>query len=361
MTLKKRVMLIIFDLKQMLIENKALFWLVIISMSVSTFGIFFFGDYLVQYYKNIESQKGDNFYIEGKWQTSEKENLILAIKKLNFTDISQIICERTSDNIEEQSEVKIKGEFHSNYKNRMLSGDLPLWDEEQNKIVIDEFRAADIADEISENEKIIGQQIDIGEQKYEVVGICSITDDDELIVPIVNYIKNYETDYVEISFKHSLIPKDKEKIENLFSGNKAVSYGWSYVKEPWQNSKFLLDFVQLIGIFVIIGINVLMPIQYLLYKNKKKYCIYSICGGADKDIRKIIFWKIFIHIFIGIILGVILEIVFKSTIGNVDWLYKGDWKFYSYLFVTVIAIQVITVCILNYRMNKGIEIYRIEE
>lgn len=56
-------MLVLFNLKRMYVEKKALFLLVIISTAISTFGIFFFGDYLAEYYKNIESQMGDCLYI----------------------------------------------------------------------------------------------------------------------------------------------------------------------------------------------------------------------------------------------------------------------------------------------------------
>ena len=133
------------------------------------------------------------------------------------------------------------------------------------------------------------------------------------------------------------------------------------MKQPWEQTEFMLNFVQLLGVFICIGINVVVLIQYLLYRNKRKYCIYSICGGADRDIHTIIFNQIFIHMLLGTVPGWILFRVFKLILGNVEWLYGGNWYFYMWIFVLIIIIQVVTSCILEWKMRQNLEIYQVEE
>lgn len=359
MMARKQIMLVLFNVKRMFYEKKVLFILVIISTAISTFGIFFFGDYLAAYYKDLANQMGDSLYIEGNINETYKAKLIDGIGQLELNQISQIICEHTEE--EEDGNPVIKGEFHNNYGNRMQSGETPAWDEGRAYIVIDEFRANEIVDELQENEKLLGQKLKVDGKEYTVSGICSITEDDEFIVPVLFYLNHYETNQVEISFQHTLSKQDKERMETLFGSDNLVALHWSDLEEPWEQTEFMVSFVQLLGVFLLIGINIVMLIEYLLYRNKRKYCIYAICGGTDRDIRSIIFWQIFVHMLFGTVLGSILVAVFKQTIGNVEWLYKGSWYLYMWLFVIVVLIQAVTAYGLDWKMNRKLEIYQIEE
>lgn len=360
MMIRKQIMLVLFNLKRMYIEKKALFLLVIISTAISTFGIFFFGDYLAEYYKNIESQMGDCLYIEGNLKEECKPQLINGIKKLKLAQVSEIICGDTQIQLNGESCV-IKGEFHNNFEQRMLSGKLPAWNEKNAKVVLDEFQAENIADTIPRGQKLIGYKLNMDGKTYTVSGICSTTEEDELIVPVLFYLNHYSTNQVKISFQHTLSSQEKEKIEKLFAFDDLLEVNWTALKQPWEQTEFMLNFVQLLGVFVCIGINVVVLIQYLLYRNKRKYCIYSICGGADRDIHTIIFNQIFIHMLLGTVSGLLLFRVFKFILGKVEWLYGGNWYFYMWIFVLIILIQVVTSCILEWKMRKNLEIYQVEE
>lgn len=354
-------MLVLFNVKRMFYEKKVLFILVIISTAISTFGIFFFGDYLAAYYKDLANQMGDSLYIEGNLNETYKAKLIDGIEQLDLTQISQIVCEQTEEEEGEDGNSIIKGEYHNNYDNRMQSGETPAWDERRAYIVMDEFRASEIADDLQKNEKVLGQKLKVDGKEYTVSGICTITEDNELIVPVLFYLNHYEANQVEISFQHKLSEREKERMETLFSLDNVVELKWTDLKEPWEQTEFMISFVQLVGVFLLIGINIVMLIEYLLYRNKRKYCIYSICGGTDRDIRSIIFWQIFVHMLFGTVLGSILVAVFKQTIGNVEWLYRGSWYLYMWLFVIVVLIQAVTAYGLDWKMNRKLEIYQIEE
>ena len=64
---------------------------------------------------------------------------------------------------------------------------------------------------------------------------------------------------------------------------------------------------------------------------------------------------------LGTVPGWILFRVFKLILGNVEWLYGGNWYFYMWIFVLIIIIQVVTSCILEWKMRQNLEIYQVEE
>lgn len=361
MMARKQILLVLFHVKRMFYEKRVLFILVIISTAISTFGIFFFGDYLAAYYSDFANQVGDSLYIEGNLNETYKAKLIDGIEQLDLAQISQIICEQTEEEESEDENPIIKGEFHNNFDSRMQCGEVPAWDETRSYIVIDAFRASDIANDLKKNQNVLGQKIKVDGREYTVSGICSITEDDECIVPVLYYLNHYEANQVEISFQHTLSKQERESMEMLFGSDELVELNWSDLKEPWEQGEFMIRFVQLLGIFLLIGINIVMLIEYLLYRNKRKYCIYSICGGTDRNIRSIIFWQIFVHMLFGTVLGSILVAVFKQTIGNVEWLYRGNWYLYLWLLGIVVLIQAGTAYGLDWKMNRKLEIYQIEE
>ena len=351
----KRIILIWFNIKKLYREHTLLFLLVIFSTMVSTFGIFFFTSYLAGYYDSLKNQAGDMLVIEQSISKNMGEALVQGILELDVDLIADIVCENVSENISDESTVK--GEYHKNYNTRLQCGRLLQIEEDSPVAVIDEFCAEENSFGISP----IGQSIDLYGKEYEIVGVCTITENDEIIIPVAYYLQNFETTQVAITFERSFSKEKRHEIEMILEKYGVMNIAWKSVESPWENVEFWINFVQILMVFVIIAINIFVLIHYLIHKNKRNYCIYSICGGNDKEISAIIFGQIFIHLLMGNICGLLASCIFFKVLGAVEWLYYGNIKFYLLVFGVIVAFHSVASFVLERKINGKSEVYQVEE
>lgn len=356
----KKIWMIISQLKKLYRDQKVLFVLVVASTLISTYGFFFFTDYFANYVEGLSNQKGDRLCIEEQLSEEQKEQFLAFLQDLEFDPIEEIVCEaRGTQHVDQnQVDIVVKGEYHRNYNARLLVGSLPDWSQNDATIVIDEFKTV----EMESDKSILEQKMMIDGTEYKVQGVCSILPEEEVIVPLHYYLKNFSTDYIEMEFNKKLTRKERkvyEKTLNLIVGN---NLNWESPPKVWEVKEFWGNFWQVIAILVVIGINIAMLIEYLVFRNKRKYCVFSICGGGEKDITSIIFWQIFIHMWIGTISGACVAIISRLMIGKLEWMqHDNSVQLYLAAFIMLSALEAAVAFGLERKMAKKMEIYEVEE
>lgn len=351
----KKICLVCFNLKKMYKDNKMLFLLVILSTMISTFGIFFFASYLADYVQSFTKQTGDMLIIEQEFSDNSGNEVLKGILSLNTEEIEVIVCKQ--ENISEDENSNIMGEYHKNYSSRMHSGRVFEINETNPYVIIDEFQALNM--DIKDTP--INEKIEINGKEYQVAGVCTITEYGEIIVPVGYFLKNCVVNQIEITFSNSFSKEKRKEIEKVLIQYGVEEINWKAPEVPFNSTEFWVNFLQVLAIFIVIGINILVLIHYLLYRNKKNYSIYAICGGNDIEIFLVIFLQVFIHLLLGTVLGVIGTLLFFRGMGNVDWLYQGSVSFYFIVFGIIVLVYVIAACILERKINGNREIYQIEE
>lgn len=352
----KRVFFVWFNLKKMYRVNKLFFILVIISTMISTFGIFFFASYLAGYFfDSFLSQPGDMLIIDLEHSQMDGDDLLHVMEELGKDEMADIVCEQEQGY--KQQEYNVMGEYHRNYSLRMQCGRLLEIEENFPNAVIDEWTAA----AITSGDTPIHQYMEIDGKRYQVVGVCTMTDNDEVIVPVAYFLQNFKVSRIQIVFSGRLSVQKRNEKEMILKKYKINENDWKAMGKPWKNVDFLINFIQVLGVFIIIGINIFVLIYYLLYKCKRNYCVYSICGGTDREVFYIIISQNLVHLLIGIVLGTVLKEVILKAIGDVDWLYQGDFIFDLFLLFINILIHMIASYILGKIFIEKSEIYQIEE
>lgn len=359
MTKRKQIALITMQIKKMYKEKRALFFMVIFSVMISTYGVFFFTDYLSSYIEQLSNRRGDCLTIGQELTRQSSKSFQNIMKELDYSQISEIICsdsDASKSNID--NEILIKGEYHQNYKKRLLVGRLPEWDSTEPEIVIDEF----MAEALEEPDSPVGKKVKIGDTEYKIIGVCSIMDEDEVIVPLTYYLTHFRTNQIQIQFKKELSNHQKEQLTALFEAENFTQIKWRELPKIWTSDVFWKNMWQVMAVFVVIGINIFMLMQYLINKNKRKFCIFSICGGGRDDIATIIFGQIFIPIFIGTMLGFMMAIISRMSFGQLEWFaHKDTVPIYAMIFSVLLGIEIVVSIRLEKVMIQGVELYYVED
>ena len=353
--LYKNLWMIGFHLKKMQRSNRMLFWLVIISTMISTFGIFFFSGYIASNYDMTLEGSGDELAIRQEFKKNESDELYKGLEEVTSDGVLDIIC--TNSDVDKDEEFWIMGEYHKNYDERMQSGRMVELNETEPYVVVEDFSIYEMEFE----DTPIGEYIDINGSRYEIIGVCSLTTEREAMVPVAYYLNHYDTDYITITFSEKMTSDKKEKIEDKLKKYGVQNMEWVNPAKPWDDSGFWVNFVQVALIFVIIGINVYILVQYMLHKNKRNYCIYSICGGTENEIMGIVFGQVFVHLLIGTIFGTILAFILFQVMKPMDLLYLDDWHIYIVVYLLVVLMYAVLAWSIQCKTLKNLEIYQIEE
>lgn len=349
----KVLYLVYQNLKKMFRSNCLLFLLVILSSMVSTFGILFFSGYLAGDYNNFVLQRGDKFILNQLSKEIDGKKIWQAITQMNSEDITDVICSKGQSD----SEQEIMGEYHRGYQSRMLCGELFGLEETKPVAIIDEMRAA----EITNGDLPTGLYYEIENQKLEVAGVCTITEQDEVMVPVAYYLHNLPVQSIEVTLQHTMTDSQRAEIEAIFEKQGFRGVVWESPKKPWGNISFWVDFIQIALIFVVICINVLILIYYLFKRMKRNFCIYSVCGGEDRCIFFVIFLQTFCHLLAGIVLGVVSSVPFFLYMKDVSWLLHDNVLYYFGVFVFIVFLHMIFSFIVERIVSKELEIYQVME
>lgn len=312
--------------KNTFLYDKRVFILIIVCTAITTFGFTFFISYIAGYCQKYYCNEQQSVTITFD-QQKEGTRIDKSIQKLNMDYVEDIYCK----NFQEQ---RMQGEYHKDYTGRMLLGDMWKEKEEKNYVIVSEL---DLLGR-GYQKTPIGSKYNYSGKDYVIKGVCSITEEDEIIVPIRYFIKNFSIDEVTIRFQKNR-EIEREKINRIFNtGN----IKWNEPLTTFiQTSEFMTRLTQVSFIFVILLINVYMTSYYIVKKQRNKNRIYTICGANNLQIRKITTIQLTIQEIAGIVIGVICYLAMVYFVQIQDLLYRGGIVFYAGMIGVSILIHIL--------------------
>ena len=240
--------LVVRNLFHIFLQDRYLFILMIACTAVSTFGIYFYSYYLAGYFAAYDCEQYDSVEITN-FDSVSVDQIIQSIDNMDIRLIRDVYCKESLQN----ENIPVMGEYHSDYASRMLSGTLFDINEVNNKVIVDELTLAARSDEITFEDTPIGAEILINQIPYSIAGVCSITEFEEVIVPVKYFLRNYPVKTMEIRFQKRMDPEKKSSVEGLFD---YADLAWSKSQSIWENSDFMMKMLQISIVFLIILINV---------------------------------------------------------------------------------------------------------
>lgn len=311
----KLMYLVVRNLFHTFLQDRYLFILMIACTAVSTFGIYFYSYYLAGYYAAYDCEQYDTVLITD-FDSASVDQIIQSIDSMDIDLIRDVYCKESL----QKENLSVMGEYHSDYGSRLLSGTLFDINEEDCMVIVDELTMAEMADQISFENTPIGADILINQIPYSIVGICSITEFEEVIVPVKYFVRNYPVETMEIRFQKRMDIEKKRTIEGLFD---YANLAWSESQSIWESTGFMVKMLQISMIFLVILINTYMISYYVAKKQRDKFNKYFVCGAFGNQLRFISFLQIILQEIPGILLGMILFGVVHYGIRNYHILYKG--------------------------------------
>ncbi|MDE6852845.1 MAG: hypothetical protein K2J67_10245 [Lachnospiraceae bacterium] len=341
----KLMYLVVRNLFHTYLQDKYLFILMIACTAVSTFGIYFYSYYLAGYYAAYDCEQYDTVQITN-FDSASVEQMIQSIDHMDIDLIRDIYCKESL----QKDNVSVMGEYHSDYASRLLSGTLFDMNEEDRMVIVDELTVAAMADEISFEDTPIGAEILINQIPYSIAGVCSITEFEEVIVPVKYFIRNYPMETMEIRFQERMDTEKKRVIGDLFD---YADLAWSESQSIWESSGFIMKMLQISMIFLVILINTYMISYYVAKKQRDKFNKYFVCGAFEKQLHFISFLQIILQEIPGILLGIIIFGVVQYGIRNYHILYNGtSIGLAMFLFVITLAMHLLLSMVIC-RCSKG--------
>lgn len=310
----KLMYLVVRNLFHIFLQDRYLFILMIACTAVSTFGIYFYSYYLAGYYAAYDCEQYDCVEISN-FTSASVDQILESIDDLDIRLIRDVYCKESMQN----ENIPVMGEYHSDYASRLLSGSLFDINEEDSKVIMDELTLAVMADEITFEDTPIGAEILINQIPYSIAGVCSITEFEEVIVPVKYFIRNYPVKTIEIRFQKRMDSEKKRTVEGLFD---YADLAWSKSQSIWENTDFMMKMLQISIVFLIILINVYMISYYIAKKQRDKFNKYYVCGAYGKQLHFISFFQIILQKIPGILLGIILFGVVHYEVRNYHFLYN---------------------------------------
>lgn len=330
----KLMYLVVRNLFHIFLQDRYLFILMIACTAVSTFGIYFYSYYLAGYYAAYDCEQYDSVEITD-FASASVDQIIQSIDDMDIRLIRDVYCKESLQN----ENIPVMGEYHSDYASRLLCGTLFDINEEDSKAIVDELTLAAMADEIPFEDTPIGAEVLINQIPYSIAGVCSITEFEEIIVPVKYFIRNYPVKTMEIRFQKRMDSENKRIIEGLFG---YADLAWSKPQSIWESSDFMMKMLQISIVFLIILINVYMISFYIAKKQCDKFNKYFVCGANGKQLRFISFFQIILQEIPGILMGIFIFGVVHFGMRNYYILYNGkSMGLAIFLFLMNLAIHLL--------------------
>ena len=367
------IYLVLHNLKKLILKNKVIFLLVMISMSCSAFGILFYSGYVGTEYYSRMSDNGDSVDISIAENISETQLTKLIEQFENDTVTPN--CIRLSENSDEQLmkhetiiegeelnlneiHVSIIGEYNERYNKRLSVGRTLDKSEDGAVVVIPE----DYIDYLDYDDTPLNAKINLDNHEFSVVGVMYYSDTDGIIVPINYYIQNLLTKNIKIGYDHSLSSAENKAVESILEKSDIIEeYQWTRAESALESFDFWIDFFQIILIFIVIILNVFVVIYFLISRMKRYYSICSLCGSVKRNNHLIILLQTFLLLLIGIIIGTVLFVIILPCLHQVKLIDAISLEFYLAVDSLMIVIVFIISAIMGALINRNITVYQTTE
>lgn len=338
------------NLFNMLKYRSRLILVVVISISVSIFGILFYSGYFL--YTYYEAAGGSSIIVEVAPET-EKNEVWKLVEQMWMVGAE---TEKIYVVPDESDGIQCVGAYNKNWEagRFLLIGKNFFYDENTASVIMAEY----LVDSVEDGDIPIGRDMVFQESVFEVTGIVSFTEYDAINVPVKYFVTHYDTNIIEYSYAEQLNSVHKEKLEEIVADSSiVVNYSILNENNPFMSEEFVTVFFQILLIFMIVVVNAFSMAYYSVMLLKRNYRIYAVCGASKKCIQAIIVIQNALVILASVIMGNAIYIIGKNMIKEYGVVYQGNYSIYVGISLIVFVVLIIFAYLLAKKAVKTDVIY----
>mgnify|MGYP006866773605 FL=1 len=363
-SLMKSVIAAYRNIKALIRHHCFLFTVIILSVVLSSVGIFFYSGYFLYSYYDTVGMDRNHLSIQLQDGT-QPEAVSEIIQELTSTGLDQVRKLTAYDNpnmqkngaYTEQS-IPAVGVYDKEYEKRLLLGRFFTIQEDAPYVVLSEF----MTDVLGFHQSPIGSNVHIGEDEFKVIGMISHSDENGYLIPIQYYINHFPTASIEVTYGSELSRSQLKAIRTSLSQNvNILSCKITSPPSPFLSSDFMLSFLQIILIFCAAFINIISMLYFWNRLSRQTYQIYSICGSSPGQKFSIILMQTLALMVPSVAAGFLLFTMLLPTFGRLNLVYAAHIENYLLIGAILMIIVFCASILLAVRNLKEREIYIIKE
>lgn len=369
----KFISLLIRNILHLAKKKKYSFWVVMVSITVISYGILFYAGYiLVGYYGtggkvtdtiNIELtnhiSKEEIQHILGSFMEQGRKCIIVSEKPYKEREAYGEITEEIVE-----SKAQLVGACFDTYEGRLLAGEGYSIDEEKPCLLVSSFilEYGKLGKTIGIGKNPIGREVEVKGHRMKIIGTKENCSDADYEVPINYYVDNFNIKYIQISYVKTLRNKDKEQIEKAledFSGVK--NYTIKSETSALLNYGFWMQFGEILLIFLIMTLNLFFILLFWIRSEKRKYNIYGVLGCSKRKRNLLLIAQNGVLLLAGEIIGGIIYMLTCGVLSKLEIVYGGDFGIYLKIQGIYYLLVMVFLIIITCNANRKQEIYVVKE
>ncbi len=352
------------NIKSLIHHHCFLFIVILFSVALSSFGIFFYSGYfLYSYYDTVGLNRNHlSIQLQDGTQPEAISEIIQQLTSIGTDQVRKLTVHENSDiqrngSYSAQS-IPVIGVYRPEYAKRVLLGRFFTPQENAPSIVLSEF----ITEVLEFHQSPVGSSISIGGDEFKVIGMISHSYEDGYLIPIEYYIKHFPASLIDIIYVPELSrSKLKNICEALSQNSNILSCEITSPSSPFLSSDFMLSFLQIILIFCAAFINIISMLYFWNRLCRQTYRIYSICGSSPGQKFSIILMQTLALMVPSVAAGFLLFTALLPVLGHLKLVYASHMENYLFIGAVLMIIVFCASILLAVRNLKEREIYIIKE
>ncbi len=308
-----------YHLKSMIRSGSRLFYIILLGISVSVFGILFYSGYFL--YPYYQAAEGSKVTIDLKPSAAKREVWEI-VSGLELTDcpVDYVFLLPENPNLAEMA-----GGYSSRWNRRLMLGKNYGLNERRPLAVVAEYEV----DFVEDGESPVGKVVNCQGEAFLAVGMVTFTEYDCYMVPVKYYALHGQTASIQYAYQKRLSYAQRNSIQRLLKASDRIEdFQIENNRSPFFSSDFMLSFMQILLIFAAIVINVFVMVYFWIIHFKKNYRIYAVCGAGKKEIHKIAMFQTMVLLSFGVVAGNIIFIIIRYFVRGYELVYQDGYGAY---------------------------------
>lgn len=352
------------NIKSLIRHHCFLFIVILFSVALSSFGIFFYSGYfLYSYYETTGMNRNHvSIQLQDGTQPQAVSEIIQQLTSIGTDQVQKLTVQETSDIPKNGSysaqTLPVIGIYRPEYAKRLLLGRFFTPQENAPSIILSEF----ITEALEFHQSPVGSSISIGEAEFKVIGMISHSYEDGYLIPMEYYIRHFPTSCIDITYLPEFSRSQlKDICSTLAQNSNILSCEITSPSSPFLSADFLLSFLQIILIFCAVLINIISMLYFWNRLCRQTYQIYSVCGGSPGQKLGVTLLQTLSLTIPSIAFGFLLFASLLPVLGRLQLVYASHIE--NYLFIGAVLMVIIfgASLLLAARNVKEREIYIIKE
>ena len=329
--------------------------IIVISFTVSVFGVLFYSGYFAySYYDSLEGEVCSvNISLPPLISSEKVYDIISGITQVSSDAVISITVSEgdINDNYTIGNLIPVIGKYSIQEEEKILLGRY-FNENENNPVVLVSEGCAAI---LGISDAPINEILTIGLSKLTIIGIL-LNSEYAYITPLDYYIENYPVTKISIVYNQNITNKEMQLIISEY-GDAIADYTFRKQTSPFLNKTFLPSLIQILLIYSFTFINIMLVLSLWQQYCLERYKVYYVCGIQDKQLFFNIVLQIVIVSFFGILIGSVSYLVLLPLFEHLSIVKESFFD--CFLIVCIVLLLVITFSgIYGKKIVRKLEIYK---